>query len=196
MEGIDHSTLVMRNNFDEQAYTGVQDASVGITARDLLDIGNGKTLISPAYRWQHQYVRDISADDFKRLFYDQPLPFLAHDGTTIGDVLNIRTSSDSKATSSRPNVHRGQPELLFFSGFSPTGGQDDIVLAGEDGDIPVRVGCGISFTFDQWHYQTREMVSGYGNPSLQACHGFVSAIAADGNDGSTCLLYTSDAADE
>ena len=185
MESIEHSTLVMRNNFDEQPYTGVQDASVGITARDLLDIGNGKTLISPAYRWQHQYVRDISADDFKRLFYDQPLPFLAHDGTTIGDVLNIRTSSDSQATSRRPNEHR--PELLFFSGFSPTGGQDDIVLAGEDGDIPVRVGCGISFTFDQWHYQTREMVSGFGNPSLQACHGFVSAIAADGNDGSTVL---------
>ncbi len=72
MESIEHSTLVMRNNFDEQPYTGVQDASVVITARDLLDIGNGKTLISPAYRWQHQYVRDISADDFKRLLYDQP----------------------------------------------------------------------------------------------------------------------------
>ena len=187
MEGIEHSTLVMRNNFDEQAYTGVQDASVGIRARDLLDIGNGKTLMSQSYRWQHQYVKDISADDFKRLFYDQPLPFLAHDGTTIGDVLDIRTASDSEATSSQPNGHRGQPELQFFSGFSPPAGQDDIVLAGEVGDIPVRVGCGISFTFDQWHYQTREMVSGYGNPSQQACHGFVSAIAADGNDGSTVL---------
>ena len=187
MEGIDHSTLVMRNNFDEQAYTGVQDASVGIRARDLLDIGNGKTLMSQSYRWQHQYVKDISAVDFKRLFYDQPLPFQAHDGTTIGDVLNIHTASYSGATSNQPNGHRRQPELLIFSGFSPTGGQDDIVLAGEVGDIPVRVGCGISFTFDQWHYETREMASGYGNPSQQACHGFVSAIAADGNDGSTVL---------
>ena len=187
MEGIEHSTLVMRNNFDEEAYTGVQKASVCILARDLLDIGNGKTLMSPSYRWQHQYVKDIPADDFKRLFYDQPLPFLAHDGTTIGDVLDIRTALDSEATSRQPKGHRGQPELQIISGFSPTPGQDDIVLAGEVGDIPVRVGCGISFTFDQWHYQTREMVSGYGNPSQQACHGFVSAIAADGTDGSTVL---------
>jgi hypothetical protein len=137
--------------------------------------------MSPSYRWQHQYVKDISADDFKRLFYDQPLPFLAQDGTTIGDVLYIRTALDSEATSRQPKGHQ------IISGFSPTPGQDDIVLAGEVGDIPVRVGCGISFTFDQWHYQTREMVSGCGNPSQQACHGFVSAIAADGTDGSTVL---------
>ena len=189
MEGIDHSTLVMRNNFDEQAYTGVQYASVSISARDLLDIGHGMALMSQSYRWQHQYVKDIPADDFKRLFYDQPLPFLAHDGTTLGDVLNIRTASDSEATSSQPSGHHEleQPELLFYSCFSPTGGEDDIVLAGEVGNMPVRVGCGISFTFDHWHHQTREMVSGYGNPSQRACHGFVSAIAADGNDGSTVL---------
>ena len=189
MEGIDHSTLVMRNNFDEQAYTGVQDASVSISARDLLDIGHGMALMSQSYRWQHQYVKDIPADDFKRLFYDQPLPFLAHDGTTLGDVLDIRTASDSEATSSQPKGphDREQPELLSFSCFSPTGGDDEIVLAGEVGNIPVRVGCGISFTFDHWHHQTREMVSGYGNPSQRACHGFVSAIASDGNDGSTVL---------
>ena len=189
MEGTDHSTLVMRNNFDEQAYTGVQYASVSISARDLLDIGHGMALMSQSYRWQHQYVKDIPADDFKRLFYDQPLPFLAHDGTTLGDVLNIRTASDSEATSSQPSGHHEleQPELLFYSCFSPTGGEDDIVLAGEVGNMPVRVGCGISFTFDHWHHQTREMVSGYGNPSQRACHGFVSAIAADGNDGSTVL---------
>ena len=191
MEGIEHSSLVMRNDFDEQKYTGVQDASFGIHARDLLDAGNGKTIMSQSYRWQHQYVKHISPDDFKRLYYDLPLPFLAHDGTTIGDVLDIRTSSES--TSSHPTRrNRDLEKLLIYSGYSPTPGQDDIVLAGEDGDMPVRVGSGISFTFDQWHHKTREMVSGYGNPSLRTCHGFVAAIAAasDGNDGSGSIVLS------
>ena len=183
MEGIEHSSLVMRNNFDEKPYSGVQEASVGIRARDLLDAGNGKTLMSPSYRWQHQYVKHIPPSDLKRLLYDLPLPFLGRDGTNIGHVLNICTSSESTAGQTKRNLGR----LLAYSGFSPTPGQDDIVLAGEDGDIPVRVGSGISFAFDQWHYETREMVSGFGNPSLRACHGFVAAIAADGKDGSIVL---------
>ena len=180
MEGIEHSSLVMRNDFDEKPYAGVQEASVCIRASDVHDIGNGKKMIGPSYRWQHQYVKDISPGDFKRLLLDQPLPFLAPDGTTFGDVLNVRTSpSESTKTDDE--------QLLVYSGFSHTPGQDDIVLAGEDGDLVVRVGSGISFTFDQWHFKTREMVSGYGNPSTRTCHGFVAAIAADGNDGSIVL---------
>ena len=183
MEGIEHASLVMRNNFDEQPYTGVQEASVGIRARDLLDAGTGKTIVSPPYRWQHQYVKHIPPPDLKRLLYDQPLPFLGRDGTNIGHILNISTSSEAASGQTKRNLGRH----LAYSGFSPTPGQDDIVLAGEDGDIPVRVGSGISFTFGQRHYGTREMVSGFGNPSLRACHGFVAAIAADGKDGSIVL---------
>ena len=177
LESVEHTSLVMRNDYDEKPYMGNQRASFMIQCRDLYDVGNGVVIMGPSYMWQHQYVEHISLNDLKKLYYDLPLPCLAHDGTTFGDVINICSSSESKSS---------KPKHLIFSGFSSTPGTDDIVLGGDMSDIPVRVGSGISFTFDHWPRTTREIVSGYDNPSLRACHGFVAAIAAD-RDGNIVL---------
>ena len=179
VDSIEHTSLVMRNDYDEKPYTGTQRASFMIQCRDLYDVGNGVVIMGPSYVWQHQYVEHISLNDLKKLYYELELPCLAHDGTTLGDVIDICTSTSSESKSSLP-------KHLIFSGFSSTPGPDDIVLGGDIRDIPLRVGSGISFTFDQWPRTTREIVSGYGNPSLRTCHGFVAAIAADG-DGNTVL---------
>jgi hypothetical protein len=177
VDSVEHASLIMRNNYDERPYTGVQDASFIIHCRDLYDAGNGIVIMGPTYRWPSQYVKDMSPVDLKRLYYDLALPCQAPDGTTYGDVLEISTSSGS--TSSQPNH-------LMFTGYSSTPG-DDNALGGDRGDLAIRVGTGISFSFDQWPHATRQMVSGNGNPCLRVCHGFVAAIAADGNDGSTVL---------
>ena len=177
VDSIEHTSLVMRNDYDEKPYTGTQRASFMIQCRDLYDVGNGVVIMGPSYVWQHQYVEHISLNDLKKLYYELELPCLAHDGTTLGDVIDICTSSESKSSKQNHSI---------FSGFSSTPGPDDIVLGGDISDIPIRVGSGISFTFDQWPRTTREIVSGYGNPSLRVCHGFVAAIAADG-DGNTVL---------
>ena len=179
VDSIEHTSLVMRNDYDEKPYTGTQRASFMIQCRDLYDVGNGVVIMGPSYVWQHQYVEHISLNDLKKLYYELELPCLAHDGTTLGDVINISTSTSSESKSSKP-------KHLIFSGFSSTPGPDDIVLGGDIRDIPLRVGSGISFTFDQWPCKTREIVSGYDNPSLRTCHGFVAAIGADG-DGNAVL---------
>jgi hypothetical protein len=180
VDSIEHTSLVMRNDYDEKPYKGNQRASFIVQCRDLYDVGNGVVIVGPSYRWPHQYVENISPSDLKKLYYELELPCLAHDGTTLGDVINIHTSTSSSESKSSKQNH------LIFSGFSSTPGPDDIVLGGDTSDIPLRVGSGISFTFDQWPHTTREIVSGYGNPSLRVCHGFVAAMAADG-DGNTVL---------
>ena len=167
VEGIDHSSLNMRNDFDSKNYTGAQDPSFGITARDLYDAGNGYTIIGPSYHWDHQYVHDIIPSTLQRLFYDKSLLGLEDDGTKVGDVLHIANPSDESNADGPP---------LIFSGYSPTE-TADIILAGEHNNIPVRTSMGISFTFDQLPPSLREAVSGGGNPSLAACHGFVLGIA-------------------
>ena len=98
VESVEHTSLVMRNDYDEKPYTGNQRASFMIHCRDLYDVGNGVVIMGPSYRWPHQYVEHISTADLKKLYYDLELPCLAHDGTTLGDVIDICTSSESKSS--------------------------------------------------------------------------------------------------
>jgi hypothetical protein len=100
---------------------------------------------------------------------------LEDDGTKVGDVLHLQVPSDPAG-----NMPVQRP-LLILSGFSPTE-EDDMILAGEHKNIPVRTSMGVSFTFDQLAPSLREAVSGGGNPSLATCHGFVLGIA-DTDDG-------------
>ena len=183
IERIDPSSLVMRNDYDEKIYTGSQNPSFSVFARDVHDIGNGLVFVGPSYKWPHQYVRDISSTDFQRLYYDQPLPNLLHDGTKLGDILNIHVSAESAPISVQ---NRSIKPLIICTGFSPTE-HADVAKAGL-GDVPIHTSYGISFRFDQWHHETREIVSGFGNPSLQVIHGFVTAIADDDRDDGALLL--------
>ena len=163
VEGIEHSSLNMRNNYDSKNYTGAQGASLSIMARDLYDAGNGYAVIGPCYDWDHQYVSDIIPAAFQTLFYDKSLLGLEDDGTKVGDILHFTTPSDE--------INADGPPLIF-SGYSPTENAD-VILAGEHSNIPVRTSMGVSFNFDQLPPSLREAVSGDGNPSLAACHGFV-----------------------
>ena len=183
IESIDPTSLTMRSDYDAKIYTGLQEASFAIVARDLHDIGSGALLVSPSYWWPDQYVKHISTEDLKRLYYDQPLHGLAHDGTKQGDVLEVHDSSDSTSESSTEANFR---ENSIITAYSKASGDDDVAMCGAFRDFPVRVQSGISFTFDHWPHTNREMVSGYGNPCLCVCHGFVAAIAADA-DGETVL---------
>ena len=167
VEGIEHSSLNMRNDFDSKNYTGAQGVSFSIMARDLYDAGNGYAIIGPSYHWDHQYVRDIIPATLQTLFYDKSLLGLEDDGTKVGDVLHFTTPSDE---------NNADAPLLIFSGYSQTD-NSDVFLAGEHDNIPVRTSMGISFTFDRLPPSLREAVSGGGNPSLAACHGFVLGIA-------------------
>jgi hypothetical protein len=167
VEGIEHSSLNMRNDYDSKNYTGAQGASFSIMARDLYDAGNGYVIIGPSYHWDHQYVHDIIPAALQTLFYDKSLFGLEDDGTKVGEVLHFNTRSDAS--------HADGP-LLIFSGYSQTE-NSDVILAGEHNNIPVRTSMGISFTFDRLPPSLRETVSGSGNPSLTACHGFVLGIA-------------------
>ena len=186
IERIDPSSLVMRNDYDEKTYKGSQDPSFSVFARDVHDIGHGLVFLGPLYKWPHQYVRDISSADFKRLYYDQPLPNLVQDGTKLGDILKIHVSAESDSISERNrNVGHLKP-LIICTGFSQTE-HADVAKAGL-GDVPIHTSYGISFRFDQWHHETREIVSGMNNPSLQVCHGFVTAIADDDRDDGALLL--------
>ena len=167
VEGIEHSSLNMRNDYDSKNYTGAQGASLSIMARDLYDAGNGFAVIGPSYHWDHQYVSDINPAALQTLFYDKSLLGLEDDGTKVGEILHFTTPSDE--------INADGP-LLIFSGYSPTE-KADVILAGEHNNIPVRTSMGISFNFDQLPPSLREAVSGDGNPSLAACHGFVSCIS-------------------
>ncbi len=169
VEGIEPSSLNMRNDYDSKIYTGAQAPSFKVVARDLYDIENGYAIMGPSYPWDHQYVHDIVPATFKRLFLDIPLPGLEDDGTKVGDVLHF-------------NDPAGKAELDILSGYSKTA-EDDIVLAGEHMDIPVRTSMGVSFTFDQLPPSLRDAVSGGGNPSLATCHGFVFGMKDTHDDG-------------
>jgi hypothetical protein len=65
VDSIEHTSLVMRNDYDEKPYTGNQRASFMIQCRDLYDVGNGVVIMGPSYVWQHQYVEHISLNDLK-----------------------------------------------------------------------------------------------------------------------------------
>ena len=175
VEGIERSSLSMRNDYDSKIYTGTQAASFSIIARDLYDIGNGYAIMGPSYPWDHQYAHDIIPATLQRMFYESSLLGLEDDGTKVGDVLHLQVPSDPAG-----NMPVQRP-LLILSGFSPTE-EDDIILAGEHKNILVRTSMGVSFTFDQLAPSLREAVSGGGNPSLATCHGFVLGIA-DTHDG-------------
>jgi hypothetical protein len=118
------------------------------------------------------------------LFYDKPLLGLEDDGTKVGEVLHLNTPSDES---------NADAPLLIFSGYSPTENAD-IILAGKHRNIPVRTSMGISFTFDQLPPSLREALSGGGNPSLAACHGFVRCISdtVDGIVLTVIIALTSD----
>ena len=184
VEDIEHSSLNMRNDYDSKNYTGAQGASLSIMARDLYDAGNGYAVIGPSYHWDHQYVSDILPAALQTLFYDKPLLGLEDDGTKVGEVLHLTTPSDES---------NADAPLLIFSGYSPTENAD-IILAGKHKNIPVRTSMGISFTFDQLPPSLREALSGGGNPSLAACHGFVSCISdtVDGIVLTVIIALTSD----
>jgi hypothetical protein len=184
VEDIEHSSLNMRNDYDSKNYTGAQGASLSIMARDLYDAGNGYAVIGPSYHWDHQYVSDILPAALQTLFYDKPLLGLEDDGTKVGEVLHLNTPSDES---------NADAPLLIFSGYSPTENAD-IILAGKHKNIPVRTSMGISFTFDQLPPSLREALSGGGNPSLAACHGFVSCISdtVDGIVLTVIIALTSD----
>ncbi len=130
MEGIEHASLVMRNNFDEQPYTGVQEASVGIRARDLLDAGNGKTIVSPPYRWQHQYVkhdetcvcctifRGCNCDNFSTYIGQLPVIYIASVQPKIFLLFApIRLLSTAATASARCDCYSALPmlQLLQFA---------------------------------------------------------------------------------
>jgi hypothetical protein len=173
---IEPLSLIMRNDFDASTYTGTQDASFIIMARDVYDIGAGLSLRGPSYRWLHQYVNDMPQPDFKRLFYDQPLPNQEHDGTTtLKDVLEICVHDPESGSGSQ------RKQLLTCTCISSVL-NDEVALVGLAADIAVRTSCGVSFTFDQWHHEYREIISGFGNPCLEVCHGYVLAIE-DSVDG-------------
>ena len=184
VEDIEHSSLNMRNDYDSKNYTGAQGASLSIMARDLYDAGNGYAVIGPSYHWDHQYVSDILPAALQTLFYDKPLLGLEDDGTKVGEVLHLTTPSDES---------NADAPLLIFSGYSPTENAD-IILAGKHKNIPVRTSMGISFTFDQLPPSLREALSGGGNPSLAACHGFVRCISdtVDGIVLTVIIALTSD----
>jgi len=184
VEDIEHSSLNMRNDYDSKNYTGAQGASLSIMARDLYDAGNGYAVIGPSYHWDHQYVSDILPAALQTLFYDKPLLGLEDDGTKVGEVLHLTTPSDES---------NADAPLLIFSGYSPTENAD-IILAGKHKNIPVRTSMGISFTFDQLPPSLREALSGGGNPSLAACHGFVSCMSdtVDGIVLTVIIALTSD----
>ena len=184
VEDIEHSSLNMRNDYDSKNYTGAQGASLSIMARDLYDAGNGYAVIGPSYHWDHQYVSDILPAALQTLFYDKPLLGLEDDGTKVGEVLHLNTPSDES---------NADAPLLIFSGYSPTENAD-IILAGKHRNIPVRTSMGISFTFDQLPPSLREALSGGGNPSLAACHGFVRCISdtVDGIVLTVIIALTSD----
>jgi hypothetical protein len=153
-------------------------------ARDLYDAGNGYAIIGPSYHWDHQYVHDIIPAALQTLFYDKSLLGLEDDGTKVGEVLHFTTPSDES---------NADGPLLIFSGYSPTENAD-VILAGEHNTIPVRTSMGISFNFDQLPPSLREAVSGGGNPSLAACHGFVLCISdtVDGIVLTVIIALTSD----
>jgi hypothetical protein len=184
VESIEHSSLNMRNDYDSKNYTGAQGASLSIMARDLYDAGNGYAIIGPSYHWDHQYVHDIIPAALQTLFYDKSLLGLEDDGTKVGEVLHFTTPSDES---------NADGPLLIFSGYSPTENAD-VILAGEHNNIPVRTSMGISFNFDQLPPSLREAVSGGGNPSLAACHGFVLCISdtVDGIVLTVIIALTSD----
>ena len=118
-DNIDPSSLLMQNVFDEKLYAGVQHPAFAVAnVRDLIDAGNGCSLVSPPYSWL-QYVVAVPDETLRRQFYDQPLPGLKPDGTKIGDVLHI---SDDEGR---------ERDLLVLSGYTPLIGPQDIVLCGE-----------------------------------------------------------------
>ena len=178
VQSIDPASLVMRSDFDANPITGALEACLSIVAQDLHDVGNGIVMVGPSYSWAHQYAKHFRSDELERLLYDLDLPSLQPDGTKVGDVLRIQISSPSQPPRFKDNT--------ILSAFTKVPGNHDIVLAGEFGLTQVRTGCGISFTFDHFPHELREMASGFGNPYLRVCHGFVVAIASD-DKGETVL---------
>ena len=161
-ESIDQTSLILQNLYDEKVYEGKQlPAFTGAIVRDLYDVGAGCSLMGPAYKWS-QYSEDIPDATLKRLYYDQPLHGLEDDRTKVGDVIQIDDS-----------VHK---PLVIISGFTALPAHE-IVLCGENGDIPVRTSAGISFVLSRSPLANREAITGCNNPSLKTCHGFVVAIS-------------------
>ena len=163
------SKLYLQCDFDSKQYSGVQDPATAVFVRDLHDVGSGFCIMGPTYRWPKQLLRDIPCDFLANKFYNQPLYGLVDDGTRVKNVFNVRLGIDD------------DKPMATVTGFTKPV-MDAFVMAGESGDILVRTGLGVSFTFEKCDSPLRDVVTCGGNPSIKTCHGFVAAMlqSADG----------------
>jgi hypothetical protein len=122
--------------------------------------------MGPTYRWTHQLICDIPKAVLADKLYDLSLHGLTDDGTKVGDVLRVGTDD--------------KPPTIVSGYNKPIG--NACVMAGDPANIPVRGGMGVSFTFEKCESLLREIVTCGGNPSINACHGFVEGIL-NGADG-------------
>ena len=170
---IDQSSLYLKNDYDTgPAYTGALDPAIAVVVRDLYDVQHGFCIMGPKYRWSTQKICDIPKPVLEDKLYNQPLMGLATDGTKLKDVLLVGTG-DSQPLA----IVSGYPKPKLAGQVADLA--EKVVMAGDE---VVRVGMGVSFTFEKCEDRLRDVVTCCGNPNITTCHGFVTDIF-DGADG-------------
>ena len=171
---IDLSSLYLQNDYDagKASYTGALDPAIAVVVRDLYDLQHGFCIMGPIYRWSTQKICDIPKPCLEDKLYNQPLMGLATDGTKVKDVLLVGTG-ESKPLA----IVSGYPKPKLAGQVAELA--EKVVMAGDE---VVRVGMGVSFTFEKCEDRLRDVVTCCGNPNITTCHGFVTDIF-DGADG-------------